>query len=222
MSLRGQPVKTTIESFDITAAAWQLGIPTRLALTLDTLNLGIDTADPDFKVLSEAGITSLDLSGGVSVGWDPGLRALLGEASAASSTLGTVRLKISMGNAGPELFDIEPLMQQVGLLSLTATGVDVEYVDAGLVRTAFESEAKRQGRSVVALKQELITLIQVQMPSLVGNSEKARLLANSLARFIANPTTLSVQARAPSGIGASDMAQPEKIIDKIELSISQR
>lgn len=215
-------MKTTLETLDVKAEAWQIGIPSRLAVSLDKLNLGIDPLDPDMQGLTAAGITNLDVSGGVMLGWDPALRTIVGDVSAASEKLGTVRLRISMGNAGPELFDIEPLMQQVGLFSLTATGAEVGYTDTGLAAAAFNFEAKRQGKSVVALKQELIAAIQLQLPSILGNSEKARTLANGLARFVANPSSLSVQARAPAGIGAGDLATPERIVEKIDLTIGPK
>jgi hypothetical protein len=83
--------------------------------------------------------------------------------------------------------------------------------------------AKEQKTTPEALRRTYAAAAVFVVPAMIGDSEQAQVLSQAIARFIAKPGKLTVNAtpKDPSGFGIAEavvMSEPKDILNKLNVS----
>ncbi len=230
MAPGGQPVRIGLGVFEVKAGEQLNGIPTSLALTLDKLVAPITegAGNPAARDLIAMGIRSLDLNARIDLAWEAA-RSELAIRQIALGGEGLARLNLSgtLGNVTKDLFSNDIALAQVAALGATARGLTAKLENFGLVEKLIANEARKAGRKPDEMRQQFAMIASLGLASILGPSDAAKALTAAVSRFVAQPGTLTLDARARSagGIGLADvitLTDPTEILDKIDLKAEAR
>ncbi len=213
------PVKFSLGAFSIRPGYHASGLPSALAMTADHLKFVFPPDKPEFEMARAAGINDVDLSSKIDAGWNEATQQLkIGEFALSGEGLGKVFVSGTLDNVPREAFIGDEFVRQAAMLGVILTSAEVRVENSTLFQKVLAMQAKQAGQSEAEMKSALIAGAAVGIPTLLGNSPAARTLANAIAKFLADPRTLIVKASAKDGVGAGDIAAPDKILDKVDLT----
>lgn len=221
----GGPLQVGLGTFEIKAAEQVGGVPTRLSLILDKVTFPIvDTgANPAVKDLLAMGYRNLDLSAKLDLAWQEASKEFaIRTLSLGGAGMARLDATGTLGNIGKEVFAGDLALAQVALLGATAKTVELKLQNLGLAEKLIENEAKKSKRKVEDVRREYGTMASLGLAAILGPSDGAKALAAAVARFVAKPGTLTVQATAktPAGLGLADviaLGDPTEIFEKIDV-----
>ena len=135
--------------------------------------------------------------------------------------MGAIALKGTFGNVTKDLFSADQNLTTAALLGTVIKDADLKIENTGIFEKALAVQAKEQKKPADQLRKELIAAASVMLPAMLDNAPAAKTLGNALAKFAAQPKTLHITAKAPAGLGLSDMANisnPAEILKKMDVT----
>ena len=207
----------TLAGLTVKPALADDGLPKHLSLAMDHFTFNMPQSSPGPAM----GIDKLDLSSQIEAGWDKSAQELsIDKFAVDGAGLGTVSVAAKVGNVPPEAFSTEKLMAEAAWLGAAVKSLDVKVDNKGLLQKVLAFQAHQTGMSAEDTRFNLIAAAAVGLPSVLGNSPASKSLANAIAKFLADPTSLHIVATSKDGIGASDAVEPDKILDRVDLKAS--
>jgi len=180
-----------------------------------------------FKELRTLGYKDIDLSTVFDVRWIESTSELtLGQFGIEAVNAGSVGLRGRIGNMGKEIFTGDQQTAQMALLGATLKEVRLVVENKGLFERILEREAKKQNKKPDQLRRELVTVAQMGVPMMLGNSDAAKVIGAAVGRFVAKPTRLTVTAksRTPGGLGLAEVmgagGDPGEILGMLDVTAS--
>lgn len=221
-----QPGRIGLGRFEIAAEKPINGIPTDLRFTIRNMSgpVSIASDQAGIAMLGELGYERLDGSLGLNLGWnEPGQELVVRDISVDGKDMGTATLRGVIGRVSREVFNTDTAVASVALLSAAAKSIELVIEDRGLFERIVAREAKRQKRAPEDVRREYAMAASVGIPAVLGSGPAAKTLAQAVARFVAKPGKLTIQARArqPGGFGLADyMANPTPagVLEAIDLT----
>lgn len=219
------PLRVGIGTFEIKAADQFNGIPTNLALTIDKLTVPVveGTGNPAARDLIAMGYRTLDLSAKLDLGWNATSNELaIRTLSFGGAGMGQFEASGTLGNVTKDLFSSDLALAQIAALGATARSIQAKLQNLGLFEKLVENEARKAGRKPDEVKRQYAMMASLGLAAILGPSDGAKTLAAAVSRFVAQPGTLNVEARAKNagGLGLADViaiSDPTEIFDKIDL-----
>jgi hypothetical protein len=200
------------------------GVPSALSATLQNLTVPLPKRpmDKNLQQFADLGIDKIDLTSGFDIAWNEATQEIgINDLSMSMPSLGALNIKGSLGNATKDLFSSNLALIQASALGVVAKSLEVHFNNAGGVEKAIALQAKRAGQSAQQVKQMLIAGAAIGIPAILGDHPAARVVANAVTKFLAEPKNLSISARAPAGLGVADVAgisNPQDILRKLDVS----
>jgi hypothetical protein len=219
-------IKFSLKDLEVTADQPINGIPTNLRFGMDSLRIAIppNTKEEGLRDLAAMGYRELDVSWATAAAWNaPTNELLVREVSVRGAGMGATKLRATLGGVTRDVFSTDNAMALVALLGATIKNADLTIENGGLVEKLLAQEAKKQRKSVDALRTEFGTAAAVAIPVMLGNSGQAKAIGQAVARFVAKPGKLSIAAKTkdPAGLGIADVAtigEPGAILEKLEVT----
>lgn len=219
------PLRVGLGTFEIKAADQFNGIPTNLSLIIDKLTVPVveGAGNPAARDLIAMGYRNLDLSAKLDLGWNATSNELaIRTLSFGGGGMGQFEASGTIGNVTKDLFSSDLALAQIAALGATARNVQAKLQNLGLFEKLVENEARKAGRKPDEVKRQYAMMASLGLAAILGPSDGAKTLAAAISRFVAQPGTLSVEARARNagGLGLADViaiSDPTEIFDKIDL-----
>jgi hypothetical protein len=220
-----QPIRVGLGTFELKAQDQLNGVPTKLTLTIDKLTAPVTEgpSNPAAKDLIAMGYKALDLSAKLDLAWDAARNELaIRTLSFGGADMAQFEASGTLGNVTKDLFSSDLALAQVAALGATARNLEAKLRNFGLIEKVIENEARKAKRKPEELRREYAMMASLGLAAILGPSDAAKALTAAVARFAAQPGTLTVQANAKSGggLGLADvltMGDPTEIFDKIDL-----
>jgi len=202
------------------------GVPTtsRLSLSGITLPAASVSEVPGLGSLAAYGYGDLDLDATVDTAWDEGKREVsVREVSLSGRDMGSLRLSGTIGGIGPEMFDTDPAVSGLAMLSATAKSLDLTVQDGGLFDRFIAAQSKVLSLKPEELRQEYVTASVLGVPVILGNSPAARAIGAALGQFVTKPGRLSLSARTKdaAGLGIAEFGtapSPGAVLDRLDVT----
>lgn len=226
---RGQPapppLKIALGMIELKVGEQLNGIPTDLSLTIDNLLAPVvaGPGNPAARDLLAMGYRTLDLSARMDLVWEAARNELAIRAlSLGGAGMARLDAKGTLGNVTKDLFSSDVALAQVAALGATARSVEATLQNFGLFEKLLENEARKARKSPEELRQQFAMMASLGLSAILGPSDAAKTLTAAIARFVAKPGKLTVQASAKSasGLGLADvitLSDPTEILDKIDV-----
>lgn len=219
------PMRFSLGAVELQAEKPVENVPTDLRLSVRNLSIPIEAAakDDNAKRLLALGYNKIDASMSLNLGWnEPGQELAIRELSVEGAGMGSVLLRGVVANVTRDVFNPDPALSAIAWTGATARSLDILVANGGLFEKLLAQEAARKKRSVDDLRREYGMTAAVGIPVMLGNAPAAKALGQAVARFIAKPGRLTVQARAldPAGLGVADVLgapDPLSLLDKVDL-----
>ncbi|HZH52566.1 MAG TPA: hypothetical protein VEZ16_11875 [Microvirga sp.] len=219
-------VKASLKEFELTADKPFNAIPTniRLGFRNFAIDLPPDSQEDGIKDLLALGYRNIDLSFLLAANWNEAAGELaLSEVSVDGRDMGSVTLTGILGNVSKEVFDPDTAVASVALIGAKAKSLEVTVRNTGLFERFLETTAKEEKTTPEALRRTYGTAAAVAIPAMLGNSEQAKTLSQAVARFIAKPgrLTINAQAKDPAGLGVVDLlslSEPADALTKLNIT----
>lgn len=214
-----QHVKFSLENFVTRPQMWESGLPKSMLVQLEHLVVNVPKGAANTDELMAAGFDKLDISSRIDVQWDETAQRLtIGAINLSGKDLGSVTIAATLDNVPPEAFNGDQFTRQAAWLGALLKTHDLKIENQKLLDIIFATQAKQTGKTADEVKSDLITAASVGIPQVLGNSPNAKALGDTVAKFLANPKTLHVAITSKDGLGVADMAAPNQILDKVELT----
>jgi len=214
-----QPVQFSLASFVTRPELWDSGLPKSLLIQLDHLIVKVPPGVQNADVLTAAGFDKVDVSSKFDVAWDEKAQRLtIGAVNVSGKDLGSVTVAATLDNVPPEAFNGDQFTRQAAWLGALLKSHDLKIENQKLYDIIFATQAKQTGKTADEVKSDLITAASVGIPQILGNSPNAKALGDAIAKFLASPKNLHIAIISKDGLGVADMAAPNQIMDKVELS----
>ncbi|MDB5557498.1 MAG: hypothetical protein JWQ36_432, partial [Enterovirga sp.] len=218
-------VPVSLGSLELLADKPVEGIPTDLRLTLRNLSVPVAAAGEDdtAKQLAGLGYNKIEASMTAALGWnEAGQELVIRELSADGAGMGSVRIRGVVGNVPRDAFSADEAMAAIAWVGATARSIDVVVQNTGLFERLLASQAAEKKKTVDELRREYGMTAAVGIPLMLGNSAPAKALGQAVARFIAKPGRLTIEARTrdSGGLGFADFAaspDPTALLEKVEI-----
>jgi hypothetical protein len=219
-------VQAALKGFELTADKPVNAIPTNLRIGLQNLTMALPSKSTDdgIKELVALGYKNIDLSLLAAATWNEGAKEItLSEVSAQGQEMGSIVIKGLIGNAGKDLFDADTAIATVALAGTKAKALDIVVDNKGLFERYMAKAAKEQKTTPEALRRTYGAAAAFVVPAMIGDSEQAQVLSQAIARFIAKPGKITVNAtpKDPSGFGIAEavvLSEPKDVLNKLNIS----
>jgi hypothetical protein len=222
----GQRIALSMGSFDLDLKSYLRGIPTVIGSSLKNLALDISgrTNDKQLKELVALGYKKIDIGYGLNMAWDePSSTIKIDNLSAEGVDMARIVVKGLLGNAKRDLFAGSQAQMQAAALGLTAKTLTINLEDRGLSGKLIDDQAKKQKKTPATLRQEVGAMANLLLPGLMGGHPAAQKIGAAVQRFVNDPKTLTIDAKAKDsqGLGVLLMvmsaSQPQMLLDQIEI-----
>ncbi|MET0746196.1 MAG: hypothetical protein ABWY78_22695 [Microvirga sp.] len=208
-------IKASLKAFELTADKPVDGIASRVRLGVSNLAMALPAASDEegIKTLIDWGYKDIDVSFLVSTEWNAAASAIeVRDLSFQGKDMGDVTVRGTLGNVSKDVFDPDTAVASVALMAATIRSLDVTLENKGLFDRYLARAAQDQRTKPETLRRTYGTAAAFLIPSMIGNSDQARIISKAVSRFIAKPGRISLHAttKDPAGLGVADIAgQPE-------------
>jgi hypothetical protein len=225
---REAPMQVSLGVVELLADKPVESIPTDIRVNVRNLSIPIAAAakDDTAKQLVGLGYDKIDASMTANLGWnEPGQELVIRELSAESAGMGSLRLRGIVGNVPKDAFSADEAIAAIAWVGATARSLDLVVQNTGLFERLLARQAAEKKKSVDDLRREYGMAAAVGVPIMLGNSAAAKTLGQAVARFVAKPGRLTIEARTrdAAGLGFADFAatpDPTALLDKIDINAS--
>jgi hypothetical protein len=219
-------IEAGLKGFELTADKPVNAIPTNIRIGLQNLTMALpsNSTDDGIKELVALGYKNIDVSLLAAATWNEAASEIaLDEVSFQGLDMGNIGLTGRIGNVGKDLFNADTAIATVALVGARAKALDLTVENKGLFERYMAQAAKEQKTTPEALRRTYAAAAAFVVPAMIGSSEQARTLSQAIARFIAKPGKLTVNAtpKDPSGFGIAEavvLPEPKAILDKLNIS----
>jgi hypothetical protein len=219
-------IQAGLKGFELTADRPVNAIPTNIRIGLQNLTMALpsNSTDDGIKELVALGYKNIDVSLLAAATWNEAASEIaLNEVSFQGLDMGTIGLTGRIGNVGKDLFNADTAIATVALVGARAKALDLTVENKGLFERYMAKSAKEQKTTPESLRRTYAAAAAFVVPAMIGSSEQARTLSQAVARFIAKPSKLTVNAtpKDPSGLGIAEavvLSDPKAILDKLNVS----
>jgi hypothetical protein len=219
-------VRATLKEFEFTADQPFRAVPTNIRLGFRNLAMALpqDSQDDGIKDLVDLGYQALDLSFMLAASWNEATSELnLREVSAQGQDMGSVTLTGLLGNVTRDVFDPDTAVASVALVDAKAKSIDLTVQNSGLFERFLAKTAKDEKTTPESLRRTYGTAAAVAIPAMIGSSDQAKTLSQAVARFIAKPGRLTINAQStdPAGLGVADLmtlTEPADALRKLNIT----
>ena len=219
-------VQAGLKGFELTADKPVNAIPTNFRIGLQNLTMALPSSSTDdaIKELVALGYKNIDVSLLAAATWSEAASEIaLSEVSFQGQEMGNISLTGRIGNVGRDLFNADTAIATVALVGAKAKALDLTVENKGLFERYLAKSAKEQKTTPESLRRTYAAAAAFVVPAMIGSSEQAQALSQAIARFIAKPGKLSVNAtpKDPSGLGIAEavvLPEPKAILEKLNVS----
>jgi hypothetical protein len=219
-------IEASLKGFELTADKPVNAIPTNIRIGLQNLTMALpsNSTDDGIRELMALGYKNIDVSLLAAATWNEAASEIaLNEVSFQGLDMGNIGLTGRIGNVGKDLFNADTAIATVALVGARAKALDLTVENKGLFERYMDIAAKEQKTTPEALRRTYAAAAAFVVPAMIGSSEQARTLSQAIARFIAKPGKLTVNAtpKDPSGLGIAEavvLPEPKAILDKLNVS----
>jgi hypothetical protein len=219
-------VQAALKGFELTADKPVNAIPTNLRFGLQNLTMALpsNSTDDGIKELVALGYKNIDVSLLAAATWNEAAKEItLSEVSAQGQEMGSIMIRGLIGNAGKDVFDADTAVATVALAGTKAKALDIVVDNKGLFERYMAKAAKEQKTTPEALRRTYGAAAAFVVPAMIGDSEQAQVLSQAIARFIAKPGKLTINAtpKDPSGFGIAEavvLSEPKDVLNKLNIS----
>lgn len=219
-------VQAGLKGFELTADKPMNAIPTNIRIGLQNLTMALpsNSTDDGIKELVALGYKTIDASLLAAATWNEAASEItFNEVSLQGQGMGNIGLTGRIGNVGKDLFNADTAIATVALVGAKAKALDLTVENQGLFERYMAKAAKEQKTTPEALRRTYAAAAAFVVPAMIGSSEQAQTLSQAIARFIAKPGKLTVNAtpKDPSGFGIAEavtLSDPKAILDRLNVS----
>jgi hypothetical protein len=219
-------IQAGLKGFELTADKPVNAIPTNIRIGLQNLAMALpsNSTDDGIKELVALGYKDIDVSLLAAATWNEAASEItLNEVSFQGHDMGNIGLTGRIGNVGKDLFNADTAIATVALVGAKAKALDLTVENRGLFERYMAKAAKEQKTTPESLRRTYAAAAAFVVPAMIGNSEQAQTLSQAIARFIAKPGKLTVNAtpKDPAGFGIAEavvLPDPKAILDKLNVS----
>jgi hypothetical protein len=160
----------------------------------------------------------------VAANWNEATNEIsLKEVSIQGQDMGSLSLTGLLSNVTKDVFNADTAIATVALIDAKAKTVDLVVENKGLFERYLAKAAKEQKTTPEALRRVYASATAVALPALIGSSEQTRSLSQAIARFIAQPNRLFINAQAKDASGLSvidilGLTDPKAALEKLNVS----
>lgn len=223
---RPDRMKITVKDMEITADKPVNGIPTNIRFEQKNASFAVSpsTKDDFLKELAALGYKSIDQSFVIAAQWNEAANEItLKEVSIQGQDMFGLTLSGLIGNVTKDLYSPDQATAAAALIGAKAKSADLVIEDRGLFGRYLAKAAKEQKTTPDALRRTFSSAAPVVIGSMLGNSEQSQALGQAVARFIAQPGKLIINAqpKSASGFGVMDAmlaADPKAALEKLTIS----
>jgi len=216
-----------LNNFDLKYGQYINGIPTDVGIVINnvTMELPKSTQNDQLKQLVAMGYSKLDASAVVKMRFDEPSRSLqVEEISANLVDMARFYAKANVTNVTRDLFDKDVAKMSVAGLASQVKSVDFRMDNLGGVEKALAEMAKQQRKKPADMRAELAAGAALIIPGMLGDHPAAKTVANAVAKFIAEPKSLTIGLNAKGeGLSAADfmaVASPLQVLDRVDITAS--
>ncbi|WP_342360153.1 hypothetical protein [Terrarubrum flagellatum] len=198
--------------------------PLKGAVSVKGLTVQPPAASMAGQQLKAAGYDKLDFAIDYASAYDPATKALtLDNFTINGVGAGSLQLKSTLGGIDKSAFTGQGPEKIMALLQGTISGVELNYVDAGLATKLIGLFAQQQGKQPAAFQAESAAMARQIAPMLLAGAPNAPAIGDAVARFIAQPTSISVALKPKTGsIGFAELTQikdPAAFLAKVDVDV---
>ena len=221
-SARGGILKWRIGGISLTADEPRNSIATRSRFALQGFSMDTDGDTPFNRELRDWGYDRFELSAAAEADWDePAGELVVKDVTLDVTGAGSVTLQGKLGNVTKDMVTDPAAAERLSLKSF-----DLRVENKGLYERMIARDARRDKKSMEAVRADYIRLAGEALPDDFRNTPKGKLVADALMEFARKPGTLeiSVSATDPAGMLIKDLdATVEgKNLDKFEVKAVAR
>lgn len=221
-----QTLRITAKSVDLGFGNQIEGVPTAFRFGAEeiAIPLSASSRDGNIRNLRAMGLTNLTLNWLMDVAWRQDRNTL--DISALNFGIKdkmSTALSGRLGNVTRDAFSTDSALAQVAWLATTAQNLKFSFTNLGLVERIIEEEAKKARKTPEALRREWGTMAAIGLPALLGSSDGARAISAAIARFLARPGSIEIEAtsKTPAGLGIADIIVAaddlQSLFDKLDI-----
>lgn len=219
-------MQAALKGFELTADKPVNAVPTNIRIGIQNFTMALppNSKDDGIKELLALDYKNVDVSFLAAATWNEAASEIaLSEVSFQGQEMGNVSLTGVIGNAGKDIFNADTALATVALLGAKAKALDLTVENKGLFERYMAKAAKEQKTTPESLRRTYAAAAAFVVPAMIGSSEQAQTLGQAIARFIAKPGKLTVNAtpKDPSGLGIAEavlLPDPKAILDKLNVS----
>jgi hypothetical protein len=219
-------VKARLKNFELTADRPINAVPTHINVSLQNLAMDLPSKSTDdgIEELVALGYKAIDVSLAAAADWNEATREIaLKDVSVRGENMGTIQVKGVIGDVSKEVFDPDSAVALVALIGSKAKALDITVENKGLFERYLEKTAREEKTKPETLRRTYASAVAILAPALIGSSDQAKALSQAVARFIAQPGKLTVNAlpKDSSGIGVADfvvLSDPKDILQKLNVT----
>ncbi len=172
--------------------------------------------------LKALGYDELDLSLSGKGSWNKDAKTYaLEDLSFTVANGAKLSLGANLGNIDEAAFTGDPQTSMMAMLGAGVSDVSISLENSGLIEKGIALAAQQQGTDAAALTAQIQAMAGTMLPAILGAEPSAQALTKALADFAASPKSLSIKAKAKSGmLTAQDfgaIASPAEIFAKIDI-----
>ncbi|KAB0269516.1 hypothetical protein [Microvirga brassicacearum] len=223
---RTTKLSSTVKEVEFTADQPVNNVPTNLRWAVQNfaVTLPEDSKEDGVKELRALGYRDLDLSFAFAGRWNEAANEIaVTELSLQGKDMATISLTGLFGSVSKEIFDADEAIATVALMGAKAKALDVTLENRGLFERFLAKTAREEKTTPDKLRQTYGAGAAFVVPSLIGHSEQATTISRAIARFVAKPGRLIINARAKdaSGLGIVEilsLSDPKAALEKLDVT----
>ena len=225
-NVKPERVKATLKDFEVTADQPRNAVPSNIRIGLQNLAIALppNSKEEGIRDLLDLGYRTLDMSFLLAAAWNEAKEEIaVSEFSFQGKDMGSISLTGLFGNVSKDIFSHDTALATVALVSARAKTLDLVVENKGLFERFLAKTAKEENTSQEELRATYGTAAAVALPAMIGNSEQAKVLSRAIARFVAKPgrLTINAEAKQAGGLGVSDLmavTEPSDVLESLNVS----
>jgi hypothetical protein len=141
------------------------------------------------------------------------------QATFEGKDMGRVDFTATLANVSPLLFSASPIVARAAALSVLARRFDATIENLSLVDRTIDMEAKSKGVDPAKLRADYAVSAEALVLAFFGGAEKARPIAEAIAKFVSSPRQLRLRLQSAKGIGVFDVitSKPSEILQSADV-----
>ncbi len=209
----GSRIQASVGDFDLTLSDYLNGIPTKISSATHGLDVPLDqgSEDQSVKMLLALGISRVNLNYELSGAWDKDAKTInFDKISISGNDLGSFAVSALLGNAGPELFDVDPNVMEAAGMGLTVKDIKLHATDDGIGEKVLPMLAAQQNSAPDAYRQQMAGIAEGTALQLLGSTDAARALGKALGDFVSGTSksvSVDIAAKDDAGVAVPVLMQ---------------